>query len=236
MSVSTIKPGVLTVSSALPDPPFEFVDQGQPAGFDVEWMQAIAVELGLRWRLSPFQGTDFNAIFQGLATGSADCIASGTTVTAEREKVAAFCEPYLRSGQSLVCNIEATPGVRSVDDLRGMVLAVQKGNTSEPVAFKLKSEGRIADVSVYPYRDIGRMLDDLDAGKIGAIMKLAPVMHWFVRNRPKLRVVQEKITHESLAVAVAPGKDGLRAAIDEAQARLAANGTLPRLINKWLGS
>ena len=236
MSVSTIAPGILTVGSALPDPPFEWLDHGAAAGFDVEWMQAIAAQLGLQWRLAPFQGTDFNAIFDGLVAGNVDCIASGTTVTLEREKVAAFCVPYLRSGQSLVCNIEATPAVHSVDDLRGMVLAVQKGNTSEPVAFKLKSEGRVADVRVYAYHDIGTMLDALDTGRIGAVMKLAPVMHWFVRDRPRLRVVQENITDESLAVAVSPENSTLRQAIDEAQTRLAANGTLSRLTKKWLGS
>ncbi|MET0276801.1 MAG: ABC transporter substrate-binding protein [Pseudorhodoplanes sp.] len=236
MSISTITPGVLTVGSALPDPPFELLDHGKPAGFDVEWMQTIASELGLQWQLAPFRGTDFNAIFDGLAAASIDCIASGTTVTPDREKVAAFCEPYLRSGQSLVCNIEATPDLHSVDDLRGLVLAVQKGNTSEPVALRLKTEGLVADVRVYAYDGIGRMLDDLDAGKIGAIMKLAPVMHWFVRDRAKLRVVQENITDESLAVAVASGNDILRRAINEAQTRLAANGTLARLTRKWLGS
>lgn len=236
MSITTVTPGILTVSSALPDPPFEFVDHGNPAGFDVEWMQAVAAQLGLQWRLAPYHGTDFNGIFTGLAANTADCIASGTTVTPEREKVAAFCAPYLRSGQSLVCNIEATPAVRSIDDLRGMVLAVQKGNTSEPVAVKLRSEGLISDVSIYAYDDIGKMLDDLDAGEIGAIMKLAPVMHWFVRDRPKLRVVQENITDERLAVAVARGNDSLRRAIEEAQAILTANGTLLRLTRKWLGS
>jgi hypothetical protein len=77
--------------------------------------------------------------------------------------------------------------VRSIDDLRGLVLAVQDGNTSQPVAQHLKDEGRVGDVRVYAYHDMTAMLDDLEAGRIGAIMKLAPVMHWFVRDRPHLR-------------------------------------------------
>ncbi len=86
--------------------------------------------------------------------------------------------PYICSGQSLVCNVEATPHVRSIDDLHGMIVGVQQGNTSEPVAQRLKEEGRIAGVRTYAYHDIGVMLDDLAAGRIGAVMKLAPVMHW----------------------------------------------------------
>jgi len=236
MTAPTITPGVLRVGSALPDPPFELVSDGKDSGFDIELMQAIAAELGLQWRLVVFQGSNFNDIFDGLADGRMDCIASGTTVTPGRERKALFCEPYLHSGQSLVCNIAATSHLRSIDDLRGLVLAVQDGNTSQPVAQRLKDEGRVGDVRVYAYHDIATMLDDLDAGRIAAVMKLAPVMNWFVKDRPHLRVVQKGITSEDLAIATGLGNETLRQAIDTAQARLRENGTLPRLIEKWIGS
>ena len=174
MSLSTVTEGVLCVGSALPDPPFELMEANEPRGFDVELTQAIAAELGLAWRLCPYTGADFNGIFGGLATGTWDCVASGATITPEREQMASFCAPYLRSGQSLVCNIEATPNVKCIDDLKGMILGVQHGNTSEPVAHRLKDEGRIVAVRAYAYHDIGVMLDDLSTGKIGGVMKLAP--------------------------------------------------------------
>src|SRR5262245_7147506 len=234
MTGSTKTPGVLRVGSALPDPPFELMDGDTPTGFDVELMQAICRELGLEWRLTRYTGGDFNHIFDGLANGSWDCVASGATITAERQKVATFCAPYIESGQSLVCNVEKTPGAHSVDDLRGMTIAVQHGNTSEPVAHRLKAEGRVADVHTYAYHDINKMLDDLEAGRIGAVMKLAPVMHWLTRNRPALRVVQERITNEKLGVSVGLGNDALRQAIDDAQGRLRASGTLDQMVKKWL--
>jgi ABC-type amino acid transport substrate-binding protein len=228
----TIEPGVLRVGAAMPDPPFE-IPGATPSGFDIAFMQAVAGELGLRWRLVRFQGADFNAIFAGLADGAWDCVASGATVTPERERVAAFCAPYLNSGQALACNLERTPGARSVDDLRGLVLGVQDGNTSEPVARRLRAEGRVADVRVYPYHAIGTMLDDLAAGRLGAVMKLAPVLRWLTRDRPALRVVQQGLTEEAIAVAVALGNAGLRTAIDAARARLAARGVLAELARAW---
>ncbi len=234
MGVSTIIPGVLSVGSALPDPPFEFMDGDEARGFDVELMQAIAAELGLAWRLVPYDGADFNGVFAGLTKGAWDCVASGATITPERERLASFCAPYVRSGQSLVCNVEATPHVRSIDDLRGMTLGVQQGNTSEPVAHRLKDDGRIAEVRTYAYHDIGAMLDDLSAGKIGGVMKLAPVMRWMIRSRPRLRVVEERITDEALGVAVRLGDDALRAAVNGAQAQLQERGALARLVKKWL--
>jgi ABC-type amino acid transport substrate-binding protein len=66
-------------------------------------------------------------------------------------------------------------------------------------------------------------------------MKLAPVTEWFVRDRPKLKVVEVGITRELLGVCVRQGNTTLRDAIGKAQAELMTDGTLPALIKQWLG-
>ena len=65
-------------------------------------------------------------------------------------------------------------------------------------------------------------------------MKLAPVMHWLIKNRPALGIVQEGITNEKLGVEVRLGNDALRRAIDDAQAWLRERGVLGKLTRKWL--
>jgi polar amino acid transport system substrate-binding protein len=226
----------LKVGAALPDPPFEFVGPEGPAGFDIVLMQHIAGKLGRSWQLAPYTGGDFNGIFAGLDTGAYDCVASGTTITPAREKVADFCAPYAVSGQSLVVDAARHPRVCGIDDLAGLVIGVQHGNTSEPVAQKLVADHRAAQVRVYAYHEIEKALDDLSAGGCDAFMKLAPVTAWLVRDRPKLKVVQVGITTERLGICVRKGDTALRAAIDKAQAELAADGTLPALVKKWLGA
>ena len=47
-----------------------------------------------------------------------DCIASGTTITPERSKVADFCPPYAVSGQSLVADVSRHPNVHGIGDLK----------------------------------------------------------------------------------------------------------------------
>jgi ABC-type amino acid transport substrate-binding protein len=84
---------VLRVGAALPDPPFEFNAKDGAAGFDITLMQRIAGMIGREWQLVPYKGTDFNGIFAGLDDGSYDCIASGTTITPERSKVADSVHP-----------------------------------------------------------------------------------------------------------------------------------------------
>jgi polar amino acid transport system substrate-binding protein len=234
MSIYTAIPGVLRVGAAIPDPPFELMIDDLVTGFDIDLMKAISAELGLVWQLRRYAGADFEGIFDGLNTGQWDCVASGATITPGREAKAEFCAPYLVSGQSLVCNAARTPNIRSIDDLKGTVVAVQRGNTSQPVVERLKAEGRIGDIRVYPYDGILAMLDDLEAGRIAAVMKLAPVMHWLTRDRPHLAVVEEGITVEKIAISVRRGNTVLRQALDSAQARLAANGTLARLIAQWI--
>jgi ABC-type amino acid transport substrate-binding protein len=225
----------LRVGAALPDPPFEFLGTAGPAGFDIELMKRVAAKIGREWRLVPYKGADFNGIFAGLNDGSYDCVASGTTITPGRQAIADFCEPYAVSGQSLVVDTTRHPAVRSIDDLKGLVIGVQKGNTSQPVADKLVAEGRAARVKVYAYDEIETALTDLSTGSCDAFMKLAPVTHWFVRDRPRLRVVQTGITREILGVCVRKGDSALRDAINKAQADLAKDGTLAALIKQWLG-
>jgi polar amino acid transport system substrate-binding protein len=232
---STEERKVLKVGSALPDPPFELLGKDGPAGFDVDLMRRVAARLGREWRLVPYKGADFNGIFAGLNDGSYDCVASGTTITPGRQAIADFCSPYCISGQSLVVDATRHPKVHGVDDLKGLVIGVQQGNTSQPVAEKLVAEGRAARVRLYAYHEIETALGDLSSGGCDAFMKLAPVTHWLVQGRPRLRVVQTGITREVLGVCVRKGDTALCAAINDAQAALIKDGTLPALIRQWLG-
>jgi polar amino acid transport system substrate-binding protein len=227
---------LLRVGAALPDPPFEFMTAEGPAGFDIAFMQAIARRIGREWRLVPYSGADFNGIFEGLDDGEFDCIASGTTITPDRERIADFCPPYVVSGQSLVVDQGRHPNVHGIDDLKGLVIGVQQGNTSQPVADKLVAEGRAARVRVYAYDQIGLALSDLSTGGCDVFMKLAPVTAWYVRDRPNLKVVETGITHERLGVCVRKGDAALRRAIADAQEVFECKGTVAALIKEWLGA
>lgn len=59
MTDLTLKPGVLQVASAFPDPPFEVNIDDRDTGFDIELMQLIYVDLKLAWQ--PVKYTDDDA-------------------------------------------------------------------------------------------------------------------------------------------------------------------------------
>jgi polar amino acid transport system substrate-binding protein len=223
----------LRVGAAFPDPPFN----GMPGdgGLDIDLMTAIAKALGARVEFVPYQGADFNGIFDGL--GSAyDCVTAGTTVTPERETKAQFVPPYLISGQSLAVDTTRLPNVTSIDDLKGLTIGVQLGNTSQPIADRLVAEGIAAQVRVYDYGTIRTALTDLTTGGCDAFMKLAPVLTELVRPISGVEVVQRGITVENIAIAVPLDDQALLSRISVAQAELEDDGTLPQIRQRWLGS
>ena len=128
------------------------------------------------------------------------------------------------------------PQVRSVDDLAGLTIGVQQGNTSQPIADRLVADGKAAAVRVYDYGDIRTALADLTTGGCDAFMKLAPVLTELVKPVAGVEVVQRGITTERIAIAVATTDAALLARINAAQVQLEENETLPGIRQRWTGS
>jgi polar amino acid transport system substrate-binding protein len=81
-------------------PPFSFIDKdGKPAGFDVDSIDWIAKEMGFKVKHQP---TDWAAIVPSLKAKKIDLIASGMSITPERQAAVNFCEPYWEVRQLLV--------------------------------------------------------------------------------------------------------------------------------------
>jgi polar amino acid transport system substrate-binding protein len=232
----TLNPGTLIVASAYPDPPFDLMENGSASGFDIELMRAICAQLGMSLQPVPFSGDDFNAIFDGLAKRTCDAVISGTTITPERSAIVLFSQPYLEFNQGVAVNRQLAPHVSSVADLRGLTAGIQSGNTSDFVARRLLAEGAIANIKYYPYHGIGSALDDLEAGHIGLVIKLFPVISWLVKDRPRLSVAMQVPTHEKLGIAFAKNNEGLCNAVNLALKTLRGNGEFARLQTRWFAS
>ena len=102
--ITTMEPGILTIGSDVPYPPFEDFDSaGNVIGFDADLMNEIAQRLGLEPR---WVDTDFDTIFTWLAQGNFDVVASATTITAEREQMVNFSISYFNANQALTIYIE----------------------------------------------------------------------------------------------------------------------------------
>lgn len=223
----------LRVGVAEPDPPFN----GMPdnGGLDIDLMHALSEKIGATVEFVSYDGADFDGIFDGLGS-SYDCVAAGTTVTPEREKKATFLPPYVIAGQALAVDTRRLPSVTSIDDLEGLTIGVQRGNTSQPIAERLVAEGKAGAVRLYDYGSVRDALTDLSTGDCDAFMKLAPVLTELVKAVPGVEVVQRGLTVEDIAIAVPLGEQALLGRLTVAQAELEADGSLQQMRRKWLGN
>jgi ABC-type amino acid transport substrate-binding protein len=230
---STCEPGTLIVASAYPDPPFDIMQDGTPTGFDLELMRAICAQLKLTMRPVRYPGSDFNGIFAGLDQGIYDAVISGTTITPQRAERVLFSNPYLTFNQGVAVNRRTSPHVVAQAGLSGLVAGIQHGNTSDLVARRLKEEGIIADIRYYAYDAIGAAINDLEAGRIGLVIKLFPVISWLIKDRPQLAVAFQVPTNEQLGIAFAKSNQPFCDAVNDTLDALKRDGTFAALTARW---
>ena len=228
----TLRPGILSVASAYPDPPFELAD-GSETGFDIDLMKAICRHLGLTLDRQRYLADDFNGIFDYLTRHEADAVISGTTITPDRAEIVQFSQPYLEFNQGVAVNRRVMPKASSPTDLHGLTAGIQSGNTSDIVARHWVSQGWIAGIRYYPYDGIMAALDDLETEKTGLVFKLFPVISWLVKDRPQLAVAMQASTHEKLGIAFAKDNSDLCGAVNGALQALRQSGELARLQSQW---
>ncbi|MEG0825194.1 MAG: transporter substrate-binding domain-containing protein [Oscillospiraceae bacterium] len=80
--------------------PFEYVgDDGELAGFDIDFAKYIAAELGMSLKI---ENLDFDALIPTLQSGKVDMVAAGMTATDERKQSVNFTTDYYESTQAIL--------------------------------------------------------------------------------------------------------------------------------------
>jgi polar amino acid transport system substrate-binding protein len=145
-------------------PPFAFIDQtGTPNGFDVEALNWIAREMGYEVEHKAF---DWDGIVTSLLTKKIDIIASGMSITADRQKKVAFTNPYWTIEQVMVVKKDNN---LSIDDLlKGKkMLGVQQG-TSEAKWLKDAAQKNGWNFELRYYNSSPLAVEDILNGRIAA--------------------------------------------------------------------
>ena len=146
--IDLVKDGKLTTCTHLPYPPFQSKQGDKVVGFDVDLVDLVAKELGVKQEIvdTPFEGIQSG---EDLNTSKCDVAAAGMTINAGREKNLDFSDPYFEATQALMAK-KGKP-YRSLDDLKGKKLGVQQGTTGEEYA---EEAGPRASSSVQ-FEDLG---------------------------------------------------------------------------------
>src|SRR5262245_42460991 len=129
------KDGTLTVGMNLQFKPEMYLDDsGKPAGYDVELLNKLATELGVKLDI---QNLDFNGLIPGLQSKKFDLVSVGLTATDERKKVIDFSREYVPYTSVLaVKQDDSSPASIDTYNKQGMVITALQGSTGEQLAKK----------------------------------------------------------------------------------------------------
>ena len=109
--------------------PMDYQDaSGQWTGFDAEFAQAVAKELGVE---AQFIEIDWDNKFFELDSKAIDCIWNGMTITDEVKRNTSVSNPYVKNAQVVVMPKDTAGGYNAVELLQGLNFAVEAGSAGE---------------------------------------------------------------------------------------------------------
>ena len=229
----TAEKGVLVMATNAEFPPYEFWEGGKIVGIDAEVAEAIATKLGLTLRIDDI---DFNAIISTVSSGRADMGMAGMTVTEERMESVNFSTSYATGVQVIIVK-EGSP-ITSVDDLFDdgafYNIGVQESTTGDIyTSEELEDEGL---AEIYRYRRGADAVQALVTDRVDCVIIDNEPARAFVAVNPGLIILDTEYAVEEYAIAFSKSNTALRDAVDGALRELIADGTVQRIVDKYINA
>jgi polar amino acid transport system substrate-binding protein len=225
-ALELVKEGSLTVCSEIPYKPFEYEENGEFTGFDIDLSREIAERLDLELEVLP---SAFDGLQSGAALNSQQCdmAASAMTITEERKANIDFSDGYYDSKQSLL--VPADSDIASIDDLAGKSVGVQNETTGEAYT----RENAPSDAEIKGFPGDSDMYNALQAGQVDALLQDLPVNLVHTEDGA-YEIVEQYETDEQYGFALEKdASDNLLAAVNEQLQAMRDDGTYEELYDKY---
>lgn len=227
--VAVSAPSVYVVGAEATFAPFEYQnEQKEIVGFDVDLMNAIADKAGFQVK---FVNTPFEGIFNFLAQGDRDLLASAITITDERKQTVDFSEPYYESTQLIV--VPKDSKVTKFKDLEKLTVGVQSATTGDEVVQKLLGK---SNPKIKRLESATLALKELEGGGVDAVvLDTGPVKN-YVKNNAALGfhfISDPDFPKEYYGIAVKKGNAALLAKVNQGLAAVKADGTYDKIFKKY---
>lgn len=230
-TMQLVTDGTLTIGTSAEYEPFEYMEDGEYKGFDLELAQAIADDLGLELKI---ENVDFDTIVPGVASGTKyDMGIAAITATPEREKEVGFTDSYYVDDQAIVTmadNTEIT-GDNYADALNaeGMKIAVQSGSTAEAFA-----KENFPNAELVPFKNATDCFAAVQSSQANALVTNRSVAAQLVATSfSNEQVIKQISTGEEYAIAVNKDNTALLDALNDSIAKLTEDGTVDELMTKY---
>jgi polar amino acid transport system substrate-binding protein len=202
---------------------------GGTQGFQIDLFNEVAKRMG---REIEIQATQFSGILPSLQAGQLDFVAAPTTVTEERAKNLLFTEGYLNTDFQFLIK-KGGPKIEKLEDLKGMVVAVNKGSAYDKWARDLESK------IGWKVESFGTQSDSVQAvlsGRAAATVAGNTTVAWAAKQNPMLELSFLHPTGRVFAAPLRLDSAKLRVEIENAIECIKLDGTMASLHEKWFGT
>lgn len=163
------------------------------------------------------------------AQGTASEAAPEASSAAATTEAASDAAPESTAAAETTATAEGA--VASVDDLPGKSIGVQLGTTGDIFASDYEEQGS----TIERFNKGNDAIQALLQGKIDCVMIDEQPAKAFVANTTGLKILEEPFAEEDYAICVSKDNADLTASINEALAKLKADGTLDNIIKNYIG-
>jgi ABC-type amino acid transport substrate-binding protein len=221
--------GQLTVGMNLQFKPEMYLDNGEPAGYDVDLLNELAPALNAKLNI---QNLDFNGLIPGLQSKKFDMVSVGLTPTEERKQVVDFTRAYVPYALVLGVPSKDAASITSVDALnaKGKTITALQGSSGEQLAKKL-----FPDAKVQGFPDQNAAFLEVATGRADGIVVEDYLLAQFqASNAGKLdkAAIDKPLDVQYGSWAVPKGNEDFIKFLDDWLCKAQSDGTLERLYKK----
>ena len=208
--------------------PFEFRQNGELTGIDMDILHAIAEDEGFQVEV---RSLGFSAALAALSANQVDGVIAGMSITDERKQIYDFSEPYFESGVQMAV-AKDDEAIKGYEDLKGKTVVAKTGSEGETYA---KSIAEQYGFTVKSLDQSATMYESVKAGSAVAVFDDYPVLAYGIAQGNGLKTVTDKVPGGSYGFAVNKGENtALLAAFNDGLAELKANGEYQKILDKYL--
>jgi signal transduction histidine kinase/ABC-type amino acid transport substrate-binding protein/CheY-like chemotaxis protein len=224
---AAVDPARIVVGGDHKFPPYEFIENGEPTGFNIDLIRAVAevMSFDLEIRLGPW-----GKVRQDLEQGRIDVI-TGMVYSDERDKYLDFSVPHTMISPALF--VRSDSSIQTFDDIRGKQIVVEQSDIMHDF---LKS--REVTSSIVAVADSPEALRLVASGRHDGAFLASEVHKFYIAGKfgfDNLRMVRIDFPPQHYCFAVAVGNRALLYKLDQGLVILKSTGKYQEIYDKWFG-
>lgn len=199
--------------------PYEYYENGEIVGVDVDIAKEIAKELGKELVI---KDVAFDSIINEVKTGKADFGAAGISYSDERGESVDFSDDYVTSKNVVVVRANSN---LSFSDINGKKIGVQLGSIGDTYATKNYTSSEIVRQKKYL-----AAAQDLKTNKVDLVIMDELPAKEIVKGKTDLKILDGFLTSDDFGIIVKKGNSELLDTINKVISRLKTEGKIDEFI------